>query len=114
LKTLLTTAAAGRAEPSLIATLRRTRDARGRKGADDNGLPSIRSLKRWLSAPDLTPLMPQPDMSVPAWAKVFLACYQKPQKPSVEAAYREACATWTADERPSIHQVWRWLGKVAR
>ena len=106
---LLALAASGRADPLVVRSLQLARDKRGRKG---NGLPAIRTLKRWLAAADLTPKTPQRDMSVPPWAKVFLERYQQPQKPSVETAYRESCHAWAADERPSIHQVRRFLAKL--
>lgn len=109
MQTLLTTAASGRADPLVVKSLQLARDGRGRKG---NGLPSIRTLKRWLSAPDLTPRVAQRDMSIPPWAKAFLERYQQPQKPSIEAAYRDACNAWTAAQRPSIHQVRRFLDKL--
>lgn len=110
--TLLALAASGRADPVIVRSLQLARDGRGRKGANDTGLPSIRTLKRWLSAGDLTPRVAQRDMTIPPWAKVFLERYQQPQKPSVEAAYRDACNVWTAAERPSIHQVRRFLDKL--
>lgn len=109
MQTLLALAASGRADPVIVRSLQLARDGRGRKG---NGLPSIRTLKRWLSAGDLTPRVAQRDMSVPPWAKVFLERYQQPQKPSIEAAYRDACNIWPAAERPSIHQVRRFLAKL--
>lgn len=89
----------------------------GHGGAADAGLPSIRTLKRWLAYRHehhsaLAPRQAQADMRVPAWARAFLECYQQPQKPSLEAAYRDACAAWAADERPSIHQVRRFIKKV--
>lgn len=113
--TLLTLATSGRAEPVIVRSLQLARDGRGRKGQGvngDTGLPSIRTLKRWLAAGDLTPRVAQRDMTVPPWAKAFLERYQQPQKPSVEAAYRDACNVWTAAERPSIHQVRRFLDKL--
>lgn len=110
MQTLLALAASGRADPIIVRSLQLARDGRGRKGA--NSLPSIRTLKRWLSAGDLTPKVAQRDMSIPPWAKAFLERYQQPQKPSVEAAYRDACNAWTAAERPSIHQVRRFLDKL--
>lgn len=111
MQTLLTLAASGRADPLVVKSLQLARDGRGRKGSGA-GLPSIRTLKRWLAAPDLTPRVTQRDMVVPPWAKVFLERYQRPQKPSIDAAYREACNAWSAAERPSIHQVRRFLDKL--
>ena len=109
MQTLLTLAASGRAEPIIVRSLQLARDGRGRK--TDHGLPSIRTLKRWLGTPDLAPRIPQRDMAIPGWAGEFLGFYQQPQKPSVESAYRQACGVWGA-ERPSIHQVRRFLGKL--
>lgn len=112
MQTLLALAASGRADPLVVKSLQLARDGRGRKGGSDTGLPSTRTLKRWLAAPDLTPRVAQRDMTVPPWAKVFLERYQQPQKPSIEAAYRDACNAWSAAERPSIHQVRRFLDKL--
>ena len=109
MQTLLALAASGRADPLVVKSLQLARDGRGRKG---NGLPSIRTLKRWLAAADLTPRVAQRDMTIPPWAKAFLERYQQPQKPSIEAAYRDACNAWSAAERPSIHQVRRFLDKL--
>lgn len=109
--TLLTSARSGRLDPSLDAMLRLARDSRGRAG---DGYPSPRTLKRWIATPDLTPKIATPDMTIPVWAGAFLRHYQQPQKPSVQAAYRE----WLkADARPgeivpSVHQVRRLLAKL--
>lgn len=111
MQTLLALAASGRADPVIVKSLQLARDGRGRKGSGA-GLPSTRTLKRWLAAPDLTPRVAQRDLTIPPWAKAFLERYQQPQKPSTEAAYREACNAWSAAERPSIHQVRRFLDKL--
>jgi putative transposase len=111
MQTLLALAASGRADPVIVKSLQLARDGRGRKGSGA-GLPSTRTLKRWLAAPDLTPHVPQRDLTIPPWAKSFLERYQQPQKPSIEAAYRDACNAWSAAERPSIHQVRRFLDKL--
>ena len=110
MRTLLTTARAGTAPVDVIEALKLARDPRGRKGSDP--FPSMRTLKRWLAKGDLAPRAPAKDMTVPAWAEVFMRCWQRPEKPSVEAAYRQACQIWTEDERPSIHQVRRFLRKL--
>ncbi len=108
--TLLTNARAGRLDQVLDNMLRLARDPRGRAG---DGYPSTRTLKRWISAGgDLAPKVKRAAMEVPPWAATFLTCYQQPQKPSVDAAYRDACQTWSADQRPSIHQVRRFLAKL--
>ena len=109
LTTLLTSARAGRLDEATDRLLRLARDPRGRAG---DGYPSVRTLKRWLTAADLAPKTTHADMSVPAWAGVFLTVWRKPEKPSVEAAYRDACDVWPAGERPSIHQVRRFLSKL--
>lgn len=107
--TLLTNARAGRCDAVLDNMLRLARDPRGRAG---DGYPSLRTLKRWLGAgTDLAPKIKRAAFDVPTWATVFLAEYQQPQKPSVDAAYRAACAQWGAD-RPSIHQVRRFLQRL--
>ncbi len=108
LTTLLTSARAGRLDAHLDRMLRLARDNRGRKG---DGYPSARTLKRWLGASNLAPRVPRASLDVPTWASVFLREYQQPQKPSVEAAYRAACAQW-GDTRPSIHQCRRLLAKL--
>lgn len=85
---------------------------------NDNRTLSERTLKRWLSdyrkhgEVGLAPERRRADMSVPAWAPDFLRCYQRPTKPSVEAAYAEYVAK-CAGERPSIHQVRRFLAKLS-
>lgn len=109
LHTLLTTARAGSAEPATIRMLQLARDKRGRSG---DGFPSIRTLKRWLAAEDLTPRQAQRNMRVPAWANAFLAIWQQPQKPTMEAAYREFRLSAPAAGAPSIHQVRRFVGKL--
>ena len=107
--TLLNNARSGLLDPLTTNMLRLARDTRGRAG---DGFPSIRTLKRWLSANDLAPKIRQRDMSVPAWAKTFLSFYQTPSKPSVETAYREYCAATPEAKHPSIHQVRRFLDKL--
>lgn len=78
---------------------------------------SERTLKRWLSdyrkhgEIALAPVRRKADMTMPSWAPDFLKHYQRPQKPSVEAAYdafkneHPGC--------PSIHAVRRWLAKLS-
>ena len=79
---------------------------------------SERTLKRWLAdyrkegEIGLAPARRQKDMSIPVWAASFLTCYQRPTKPSVEAAYSEFALKHPA-ERPSIHVVRRFLNKLS-
>jgi len=107
--TLLTNARAGRLDAATDRLLRLARDPRGRAG---DGYPSARTLKRWIGADTLAPKAPRADMAVPPWAAAFLAEYRRPEKPSVADAYADACRVWGRAERPSIHQVRRWLSKV--
>lgn len=109
LHTLINSARAGLLDPVTINMLRLARDPRGRAG---DGFPSIRTLKRWISADDLAPKARQQEMVIPAWAKKFLGFYQQPQKPTVESAYRQFCDTTPAEGRPSIHQVRRFIAKL--
>jgi putative transposase len=52
-------------------------------------------------------------MSVPSWAKAFLEHYQRPEKPTVEHAYRQfLSALDDKAQAPSIWQVRRFLSKV--
>ncbi|WP_198361377.1 DNA-binding protein [Halomonas sp. N3-2A] len=79
---------------------------------------SERTLKRWISdfkkygERGLAPKRRAADMSMPAWAGDFLKRYQRPQKPSVEAAY-QLLVEQTEPPHPSIHQVRRWLAKLS-
>ncbi|MFZ2269081.1 MAG: Mu transposase C-terminal domain-containing protein [Azonexus sp.] len=109
LHTLLANARSGMLDDVTTNMLRLSRDARGRAG---DGFPSIRTLKRWIATEDLSPKQRVKDMSVPAWAKTFLGFYQQPQKPAIADAYRDFCAAWPAADRPSIHQVRRFLDKL--
>jgi putative transposase len=107
--TLLNNARTGLLDGVTTNMLRLSLDSRGRTG---DGFPSIRTLKRWLSAQDLAPKQTHRDMVVPDWAKTFLSLYQQPQKPSVESAYRQFCDITSAADRPSVHQVRRFLDKL--
>lgn len=83
---------------------------------------SERTLKRWLAdyrahgETGLAPVRRQKDLSVPAWAGEFLKHYQRPQKPSVEAAYEQFKKVHKGIQSsvcPSIHVVRRWLKKLS-
>lgn len=111
--TLISSARDGQLSPYLTQQLARAND---RKTGDRT--LSERTLMRWLAdfrkhgEAGLALARPQADMGVPAWAPAFLRCYQRPTKPSVEAAYAEY-ATKTPGDRPSIHQVRRFLNKLS-
>lgn len=116
LTTILTQAETGQLSeqsPTLDKALRMAKDTRGRGG--HSPYPSARSLKRYLSKDlkELAPKKREKDMVPPPWANAFLACWQKPEKPSVEHAYRQFLDAWNSDEQPpSIHSVRRFLKKM--
>ena len=61
------------------------RDGRGAVG----DLPSVRTINRWFAARESGELVPKirlPDMALPEWGKLWLACWQNPQKRGVEQA----------------------------
>ncbi|SIS88349.1 Mu transposase C-terminal domain-containing protein [Neptunomonas antarctica] len=110
--TLLSQAAMGALEgssPVLDKALRMAKDPRGR---GDSAYPSARTLKRWLS-PNTKTLAPKGkrELVIPDWAITFMACYQLPEKPTVEHAYRTFAKQWP-NNTPSIHSVRRLLKKV--
>ncbi|WP_124373163.1 DNA-binding protein [Pseudomonas chlororaphis] len=111
--TLVSLAKAEQLSPYLKERVQRAND---RKTGDRT--LSERTLKRWLSdyrkqgEAGLAPARRQKDLSLPSWSASFLACYQRPTKPSVEAAYAEFALKHPA-ERPSIHVVRRFLNKLS-
>lgn len=113
IETLVGLARDGQLSPYLAGKAAQAND---RKTADRT--LSERTLKRWLSdyrnggEVALAPARRKPDMGVPNWAPAFLRCYQRPTKPSVESAYAEYAAKCEGD-RPSIHQVRRFLNKLS-
>ncbi|HHM6772710.1 TPA: DNA-binding protein [Pseudomonas aeruginosa] len=99
-------------EPQLLAMLKMARDPRGRPSND--GLPSVRSLERFLEQGEkgeLVPKIRQKDMSVPDWAPAFMAVYQGPEKRSARAAHDLLKKHWQG-EMPSLDQVYAFLRKV--
>lgn len=109
---LIDMARSNQVEPYMVMMLKSARDGRGRSSAD--GLPSARSLLRFIQqgkTGELVPQYRQKDMSVPVWAKPFLEFYSLPSKPSVAHAYGEFSEGWKG-ELPSIHQVRRFLARM--
>lgn len=112
IETLVGLARTGDLSPYLAERVERAND---RKTADRT--LSERTLKRWLAdyrkhgEIALAPARRKPNLTVPSWAADFLKHYQRPQKPSVEAAYlafqRECPGA------PSIHAVKRFLAKLS-
>ncbi|MCY1289538.1 Integrase core domain protein [compost metagenome] len=102
----------GQLSPYLAERVVRAND---RKSADRT--LSERTLKRWLSdyrrhgEIALAPVRRKADLTLPTWATVFLKHYQRPQKPSVTAAYEKLCAEYPG--APSIHAVRRFLAKLS-
>lgn len=115
-RTLVEMARTGQAGEQLTAMLKMARDQRGRPSED--GLPSERSVLRFVEyerAGMLAPKRRERDMNVPAWAPAFMARYQRPEKPTVEHAYREfvkALQPGDTLDVPSVWQVRRFLSKV--
>lgn len=113
IETLVGLAKTGELSPYLDERVSRANDRK----TEDRSL-SERTLKRWLAdyrkhgETALAPARRQKDMAVPDWAADFLRCYQRPTKPSVEAAYAEFAGKCQG-ERPSIHQVRRFLNKLS-
>ncbi|XQE65806.1 DNA-binding protein [Pseudomonas sp. P3C3] len=110
--TLIGLAQDGQLSPYLAERIERANDRK----TPDRTL-SERTLKRWLAdyrkhgEVALAPARRKPDMSTPTWAPVFLKHYQRPQKPSVEAAY--ACFKAEYPGAPSVHAVRRFLAKLS-
>lgn len=98
--------------PYLTKQVERAND---RKTADRT--LSERTLKRWLAdyrkhgEIALAPARRKPNMNAPSWAPIFLKHYQRPQKPSVEAAYEAFKAEFPGC--PSTHAVRRFLDKLS-
>ncbi|OLO06846.1 transposase [Salinicola sp. MH3R3-1] len=111
--TLVATAQAGELSPYLADRVVLANDRK-----TDTRTLSERTLKRWLAdyrkhgERGLAPKRRKVDMSMPYWAGDFLKRYQRPQKPSVEAAY-QLLVEQTQPPYPSIHQVRRWLAKLS-
>ncbi|WP_342596347.1 Mu transposase C-terminal domain-containing protein [Salinicola lusitanus] len=113
IETLLTLAATDDLSPYLAERVVLANDRK-----TDTRTLSERTLKRWLAdyrkhgERGLAPKRRKADMGVPNWAGDFLKRYQRPQKPSVEAAY-QLLVEQTQPPHPSIHQVRRWLAKLS-
>ncbi|MDB1109742.1 DNA-binding protein [Pseudomonas extremaustralis] len=110
--TLVGLARTGSLSPYLAERAERAND---RKNADR--ALSERTLKRWLAdyrkhgEIALAPARRKPNMSVPVWAADFLKHYQRPQKPSAQAAYLAFQREYPG--APSLHAVQRFLAKLS-
>ncbi len=105
--TLITLAKLKSLNPFVERQLELARDKRGVKG----GVISLRTIKRWMGADSLVPKVKQKDLQYPVWAKDFLIEYQRPQKPSIPAAYDNFALGYDG-MLPSIHQVRRFIEKL--
>jgi putative transposase len=106
--TLLGMAKTGTLEAFKLNILKTALDGRGGKAET----PSVRTIKRWFAdRGDLAPKRNKKNLTHPAWAADFLACYRQPSKPSISMAYEEFCANW-AGTPPSIDAVRRYLRKL--
>lgn len=97
--------------PVLDKALQLAKDPRGNSASN---YPSDRSIKRWFAAPakDLAPKAKR-EIKIPEWANEFLLCWQRPEKPSVEHAYRQFTAFYEGTP-PSIYAVRRFSKKIGR
>ena len=95
--------------PVLDKALQLAKDPRGNSASN---YPSDRSIKRWFAAPakDLAPKAKR-EIKIPEWANEFLLCWQRPEKPSVEHAYRQFTAFYEGTP-PSIYAVRRFIKKM--
>jgi len=110
--TLLTNARAGACPDRLVRTLKAARDKRGRRGPGYDGLPSVRSLKRWLGAADLTPLVVQKDMTPQPWHGLVIALLQRPQGSVIKWVHEQLAEQWNMGwgaTPPSYHSVRRFI-----
>lgn len=112
--TLINSARAGMLPGALVATLRRARDNRGRPSPD--GLPSARSLERWIAEQraggSLLPRKNERDMTVLPWYALAVALKQRPQKPTTKWIHEQIVAQWDAawgEAPPSYDVVYRFF-----
>ena len=99
LTTLLVNARAGLLAAHLVGTLKLARDPRGRKSGPDDGLPSVRSLKRWLGkqaqGKSLAPAVAQADMRVKPWHALAISLMQRPQGSVKRWVHAQIVKEWT-------------------
>ncbi len=106
--------------PENVAALIQIANARSGKGEGEGKRTlSRRTLFRWreLRAIGTTAVAPVElkKRPIPAWAPLFLKCYQRPQKPSVPMALETLETVITADiPMPSESQARRFLNKMSK
>ena len=113
-ETLIHSARAGLLPAPMVATLKASRDRRGRPSAD--GLPSPRSLERWVAeqraGASLLPKKARADMTVQPWYALALALKQRPQKPTTKWIHEQIVEQWNpawGAEPPSYDVVYRFF-----
>lgn len=113
-ETLIHSARAGLVPAPMVATLKASRDRRGRPSAD--GLPSPRSLERWVAeqraGASLLPKKARADMTVQPWYALALALKQRPQKPTTKWIHEQIVEQWNpawGAEPPSYDVVYRFF-----
>ena len=113
-QTLINSARGGLLPAAMVATLRQSRDRRGRPSPD--GLPSARSLERWVAerreGSELLPEKRTADMTVAPWYALAIALKQRPQKPTYKWIHEQIEAQWDTawgNEPPSYDVVYRFF-----
>ena len=113
-ETLISSARGGLLPAAMLATLRQSRDPRGRPSQD--GLPSARSLERWVvarrSGSDMLPKKRPAGMAVEPWYALAVALKQRPQKPTHKWICEQIAAQWLptwGSEPPSYDVVCRFF-----
>lgn len=110
--TLIQAARAGLVADVMVSMLRASRDGRGRPSPD--GLPSPRSLERWVAdtarGASLVPRKVQKDMEVKPWYGLLMALRQRPQGSSYTWITEQIEKQWDpawGDKAPSYDAVRR-------
>ncbi|MGE4337616.1 MAG: Mu transposase C-terminal domain-containing protein [Pigmentiphaga sp.] len=117
LDAMIDAARAGALPDGLQLLVEKANARQGQAGARTLSRSSLLRWKRALEAAEGNPaaLAPKAAKSerIPAWGKLFLACYRKPSKPSVPEALIEMALIAPGVELPSEHQARRFLDKMS-
>jgi len=93
-----------------------------KSNADRAGKLSLKTVNNWRSLKkergNLIPKVRQKDYSIPAWGTVLLARYRQPQRPTLKAAFKDACedlkaSGWQEADLPSYFAVNRFKNKLS-
>jgi putative transposase len=106
-----------------VAQLRLMRDARGRRAADDDGLPSPQGLSRWLDKWDeggVAALLPKPsarpDEETKLWHPLATQYFARGQKPSLRWVHEQIEQRWQpalGPRPPSYDQIRRFFERYS-